>query len=102
MFGVGGELKIRDGVTKRLLREATVGILPDETRQRIKKTGWNAPADQWFRGSGGDVLRELIQAPEGKADAVYDLDRVRSLINEHEEIVASGEPRENHMMFLWQ
>ena len=35
-------------MTKRLLREATRGILPDATRERIKKTGWNAPADQWF------------------------------------------------------
>ena len=102
MFGVGGELKIRDGVTKRLLREATVGILPDETRQRIKKTGWNAPADQWFCGPGRELLYELVNAPDAKAAAVYDLDRVRRLIDEHDEIVASGEPRENHMMFLWQ
>ncbi len=27
---------------------------------------------------------------------------MRRLIDEHDEIVSSGEPRENHMMFLWQ
>ena len=50
MFRVPGDMKIRDGVTKILLREATRGILPEETRTRIKKTGWNAPAHVWFLG----------------------------------------------------
>ena len=30
-------MKIRDGVTKQLLREAMSGILPEATRTRIKK-----------------------------------------------------------------
>ena len=30
------------------------------------------------------------------------MSEVRRLIDEHDEIVRSGEPRENHMMFLWQ
>ena len=25
-------------------------ILPEKTRKRIKKTGWNAPAHLWFTG----------------------------------------------------
>ena len=48
MFRVPGNMKIRDGITKRLLREAMKGILPEETRTRVKKTGWNAPAHVWF------------------------------------------------------
>lgn len=52
MFSVPGSLKIRDGVTKGLLREAMRGILPEETRTRIKKTGWNAPAHLWFSRGG--------------------------------------------------
>ncbi len=27
---------------------AMKNILPNETRARIKKTGWNAPAHRWF------------------------------------------------------
>ena len=30
MFRVPGAMKIRDGVTKRLLRDAMTGILPEE------------------------------------------------------------------------
>src|SRR5258706_9128024 len=60
MFRVPGDLKIRDGITKRLLRAAMRGILPEETRTRIKKTGWNAPAHVWFSGRGLERLRDLI------------------------------------------
>jgi asparagine synthase (glutamine-hydrolysing) len=47
MFRVPGAMKILDGITKRLLREAMREVVPDGTRHRIKKTGWNAPAHAW-------------------------------------------------------
>jgi asparagine synthase (glutamine-hydrolysing) len=102
MFRVPGEHKIRNGVTKRLLREATKGILPEETRTRVKKTGWNAPADQWFAGDGRALLHDMVGSSDFRAAGIYDVAEVRRLIDEHDEIVSSGEPRENHMMFLWQ
>jgi asparagine synthase (glutamine-hydrolysing) len=102
MFRVPGDLKIRDGVTKQLLRRATVGLLPNETRTRIKKTGWNAPADAWFSGPGKLRVLELIEDPGFAAAEVYDLRAVRALLDEHDEIVDSGRPAENHMMFFWQ
>ena len=68
MFRVPGTMKIRDGVTKRLLREAMRGILPEETRTRIKKTGWNAPAHVWFSGAGLERLQDLVaRAPSASA-----------------------------------
>lgn len=102
MFRVPGDLKIRDGVTKQLLRMATVGLLPDETRTRIKKTGWNAPADAWFSGAGKRRVLELIEDPGFAAAEIYDLGVVRRLLDEHDEIVGSGRAAENHMMFFWQ
>lgn len=102
MFRVPGELKIADGVTKQLLRRATTGLLPEETRTRIKKTGWNAPADAWFSGPGRELLHDLVGSASFKAASVYDVEEVRRLIDEHDEIVMSGRPQENHMMFFWQ
>jgi asparagine synthase (glutamine-hydrolysing) len=102
MFRVPGSLKIRDGVTKRLLRRAMTGILPEETRTRVKKTGWNAPADAWFSGDGRELLHDLVGSQDFRARDIYAVDEVRRLIDEHDAIVSSGEPRENHMMFLWQ
>jgi asparagine synthase (glutamine-hydrolysing) len=102
MFRVPGTLKIRDGVTKILLRRAMPGILPEETRTRVKKTGWNAPAHVWFTGRNAVALRDLVASRAFRERGIYNPLEVDRLVREHEEIVASGEARENHMMFLWQ
>ncbi|MGI9538876.1 MAG: asparagine synthetase B family protein [Miltoncostaeaceae bacterium] len=102
MMAVPGDRKIRDGVTKRLLREAMEGILPEETRTRVAKTGWNAPAHVWFAGRGLEDVRDLIASRSFRERGVYDVRAVVGIVDEHERIVAGSEPAENHMMFLWQ
>jgi len=102
MFRIPGHYKIRDGVTKYLLRLAMKGVLPEETRTRIKKTGWNAPAHQWFAASCREPLLDLIHSQAFRQRGVYLPQVVESLLNEHLEIVTTGQLRENHMMFFWQ
>lgn len=102
MFRVPGRLKIRDGVTKILLREAMRSVLPEETRTRVKKTGWNAPAHVWFSGRGASDLRDLVSSREFREKGVYCVPEVLRIIDEHLEIMDSGAARENHMMFIWQ
>jgi asparagine synthase (glutamine-hydrolysing) len=102
MFRVPGTQKIRDGVTKHLLRVAMRGMLPEETRTRVKKTGWNAPAHVWFSGVGLEVVQDLTHSRVFRERGIYDVEQVWRLIDEHDEIVSSGRLEENHMMFLWQ
>lgn len=102
MFRVPGHLKIRNGVTKHLLRLAMRGTLPEETRTRIKKTGWNAPAHQWFAASCREPLLDLLHSRAFRERGIYRSDVVTSLLEEHLEIVSTGQQRENHMMFFWQ
>jgi asparagine synthase (glutamine-hydrolysing) len=102
MFRVPGTMKIREGVTKHLLRRAMVGILPEETRTRIKKTGWNAPAHVWFSGPGKEFVLDLIGSRAFRERGIFDIERVRALLDEHDAIVRERRPVENHMMFLWQ
>jgi asparagine synthase (glutamine-hydrolysing) len=102
MFRVPGHMKIRGGVTKRLLREAMKGVLPEETRTRIKKTGWNAPAHVWFSKTALTELRDLVDSRRFRERGLYEVEEVRRLLDEHVDIVESGANRENHMMFFWQ
>ncbi|HLN07710.1 MAG TPA: asparagine synthase-related protein [Xanthobacteraceae bacterium] len=102
MFRVPGTAKIRDGTTKILLRAAMRGLLPDETRTRIKKTGWNAPAHVWFTGPGLAMVRDLAASQTFRQRGIYEPSQVDRVICEHAAIVADGEQRENHAMFLWQ
>jgi asparagine synthase (glutamine-hydrolysing) len=76
--------------------------LPESTRTRIKKTGWNAPAHLWFSGKNGALLKDLVRSKPVRHTGIYRVGEVDRLIDEHHAIVASGLPRENHMMFLWQ
>ena len=62
MFKVRGTLKIKNGVTKWLLRQAMRGMLPEETRKRVTKMGWNAPAHIWFSEKGMKPLLDLIRS----------------------------------------
>jgi asparagine synthase (glutamine-hydrolysing) len=102
MFQVRSGLLISGGVTKHLLRAAMRGILPEETRTRIKKTGWNAPAHLWFSGRGREFLLDLVGSRRFRERGIYDHRRVLQIIDEHESIVREGRMVENHMMFLWQ
>jgi asparagine synthase (glutamine-hydrolysing) len=102
MFRVTGTLKYREGVTKHLLREAMRGLLPEETRTRVKKTGWNAPAHVWFSGERRAALLDLIGARAFRERGIYNVAEVLRLVEEHEQIVTSGAAREHHMMFFWQ
>lgn len=102
LFQVPGTAKIRSGVTKHLLREAMRGILPEQTRTRIKKTGWNAPAHVWFSGSEADRLLDELKSGKLGKEGKLNLPKIERLVREHREIVSSGQMRENHMMLLWQ
>ena len=102
MFRIPNALKIHHGVTKVLLREALTDILPTDTRQRIKKTGWNAPAHLWLSGQGRDLVLDLGNSQRFKERGLYNITKVQMLINEHDELVNAGNREDNHMMFLWQ
>lgn len=102
MFRVPGTMKIREGITKRLLRESMRGVLPEETRTRIKKTGWNAPAHIWFCGRGLEPVQDLVCSRSFRERGIYNHQEVVRILHEHEEIVSQGLPAENHMMFIWQ
>jgi asparagine synthase (glutamine-hydrolysing) len=102
MFRIDGRNKIRSGVTKILLREAMRGILPEKTRTRINKIGWNAPAHKWFSAIQLERLRDMVSSQEFSDSCIYNASEVHALIQEHKEILSGTSPRENHMMFLWQ
>ena len=87
MLALPGERKIRDGVTKCFAREAYKGLLPEATRTRVKKTGWNAPAHQWFAGPGREPLMDMVSSRPFIERGIYDPPALKRLINDHQNIV---------------
>jgi asparagine synthase (glutamine-hydrolysing) len=44
-----GDLIIKNGMTKHILRESMKGILPEKIRMRRDKVGFGTPQDEWFK-----------------------------------------------------
>lgn len=47
-FSLPWTSKLGGGYTKRILRDAMKGIVPEEIRKRRDKIGWNAPLHEWL------------------------------------------------------
>lgn len=64
IFSLPFESKVGGGYTKRVLREAMAGVLPDYTRLNRRKIGFNAPIVDWFRGSLKEFMLKYMNKPE--------------------------------------
>ena len=58
-FSLPETSKIGGGVTKRVLRMAMQGLVPDAIRLRTNKIGFVSPIDAWTRGTLNTWLRDL-------------------------------------------
>lgn len=101
-FRLPGNTKIRNGITKHLLRCSMKGILPEKTRTRIAKTGWNAPSQKWFDKAATDRLLDYIHSSEMQKHGIFNASVIERIISRHHQILNTSEQQENHMMFLWQ
>ncbi|MGE5417653.1 MAG: asparagine synthase (glutamine-hydrolyzing) [Acidobacteriota bacterium] len=88
--------KIRDGIGKWLLRESMRNILPEDVRTRKDKAGFISPADEWFRTTNREQVRELINSQSLKNRGLFDIAELNRIFDEH---IAGTK---NHQMFLWQ
>jgi asparagine synthase (glutamine-hydrolysing) len=102
MLALPGDRKIQNGITKCFAREAYKGLLPEATRTRVKKTGWNSPAHQWFAGSGREPLIDMVSSRRFIERGIYDMPALRRVIDDHQAIVDAPAGRDDHMMVLWQ
>ena len=67
--GLPDELKIGDGITKRVLRVAAKGLLPEVVRTRNEKIGFATAEEMWMRKQASDAfrkaLREAVESSRG-------------------------------------
>lgn len=87
------ELKLKNGTTKSIFKEAMRGIVPDEVIDRPKR-GFAVPLGDWFRGHLADYVRDLLLSATSRARRVIDPTYVEHLLRLH----AAGRPMD---MQLW-
>jgi asparagine synthase (glutamine-hydrolysing) len=64
------DFKLAGGVTKRVLREAMRGVLPELVRDRRDKIGFATPEEPWLKGAGRAFMRETIAQGIATSDGV--------------------------------
>jgi asparagine synthase (glutamine-hydrolysing) len=77
-------LKIRGLKQKFLLRELMRGKLPEAVLNR-KKTGFDIPTHDWFRGVLRGLLMDTLNRPAVASTGIFDPDAVQGLIRDHME-----------------
>ncbi len=61
VFSIEGNKKIRNGISKYLLREASKAYLPIEIYQRRDKIGFEAPVQKWLLSHQTEILDTIHQ-----------------------------------------
>jgi asparagine synthase (glutamine-hydrolysing) len=87
-LGLPEEAKLAAGVTKRVLRDAMQGLLPEEVRGRMDKIGFATAEEQWLRHERPQEFRAALRAALEASQGV-----LRPQALEHlEEVIAGRRP----------
>jgi asparagine synthase (glutamine-hydrolysing) len=78
------DLKIRGFKQKFILKELMRDKLPASVIRR-KKTGFDIPAHDWFRGTLREILRETLNPAAVAATGIFDTAAIQKLIQDHQE-----------------
>jgi asparagine synthase (glutamine-hydrolysing) len=80
-LGLGNDHKIVGGDTKRVLRRAMRGILPEVIENRRDKLGFSTPEEAWFRGAPG-LVKEGLDSTLKRYPGLLNAGSVRAMANE--------------------
>lgn len=71
-------LKLRNGITKYVMREAMKGRIPESVRVRRDKMGFTTPQDHWMRGILRPGLDELFSSATFAQREYWDASRLQT------------------------
>jgi asparagine synthase (glutamine-hydrolysing) len=73
-FSLPPSLVFQGGVTKRTLRAAVRGVVPDEVLDRREKVGYETPERAWFEHSASRArIAQIVLDPSVRASGRYDM-----------------------------
>jgi asparagine synthase (glutamine-hydrolysing) len=78
------DIKIKDGMTKHILREAMKGVLSEKIRMRKDKVGFMTPEDEWFRDHKFQkFINELLNSESFRQREIIDVVKAKVLYQKH-------------------
>ncbi|MCE5337666.1 MAG: asparagine synthase (glutamine-hydrolyzing) [Methanomicrobiaceae archaeon] len=82
------EYRIHEGVTKRVLREAMTGILPEKVRMRMDKMGFYTAEEHWIRHENPEIFRQLLREAVQNSQGVL----TREVLDKLDRMLTGEEP----------
>ncbi len=95
LFAMPLSHKIRYGLTKRVMREAMRGVMPDLITNRQSKLGFSTPEEEWMRQNPA-LFRDLLARSAARLAPLVDLERTLAW---YDEIVRTDRFRECHVIW---
>jgi asparagine synthase (glutamine-hydrolysing) len=71
-FALPDESKIGGGYTKRILRLAMEGLMPDPVRLRTQKIHFSSPVNDWSRQGLGLWMQDIVSSQSFRESALWD------------------------------
>jgi len=97
IFSLPFDQKIKNGITKVVLRNAMKNILPEEIRNRRDKMGFATPQDVWFRTFLRNPIKEIIHSKSFAERGYFDIDKVKKAFDKH----CEGKTNISFMIWRW-
>ena len=72
LFSLPSKAKIGSGFTKRILRDALKGILPESIRTRTRKLGFPNLAEAWTSPRAQAFMREIVHSADFQQCTIWD------------------------------
>ncbi len=94
VFQIPQPLRIKNGISKYVLKKAVEGLIPDEIIYR-RKQGFAAPMTEWMRGQLHDWLKAEVMGSRLVSEKILDGSHIEKLLSIHK----SG--KRNFGQLLW-
>jgi asparagine synthase (glutamine-hydrolysing) len=91
---IPSDRKLRDGNTKRILKDALRDWLPDRILDRTKM-GFAVPLGEWLRTDRAELPRDVLLDPSSLGRGIFRAERVHQLLDDHRDGVA------DHAAKIW-
>jgi asparagine synthase (glutamine-hydrolysing) len=75
-FSLPSTSKLGDGFTKRILRDALKGILPEAIRKRTRKLGFPNMAESWSSPRAQEFIRDVVMSADFQESDIWDGKRI--------------------------
>ena len=83
-LSMDSSFKIKNGMTKYLLRDSMKNILPEKIRTRKDKIGFNTPEDEWFRTSVFEnYINDILNSDSFRNRGYFDVKKTKELYKKH-------------------